>query len=147
MLYDLHGGSGQKSALIILATLGDVMVDTCYFSLTLATMKPIKSWKYAAASCRQLRLAHYHVSQHHPQKRNKPKEAPKAPKSAPFFLPTTGGLEPKFDLTDAAVDGAGDSERILHLGALAPITELGRLLLRAETGETEHCEYRDGGGG
>ena len=30
------------------------------------------------------------------QKRNKPKEPPKVPKSAPFFIPTVAGLEPKF---------------------------------------------------
>ncbi|XP_043225558.1 WD repeat-containing protein 36-like [Amphibalanus amphitrite] len=74
-------------------------------------------------------------------KRNKPKEAPKAPKSAPFFLPTVSGLETKFDLSDAAAaEGAADSERILHLGALAPVTELGRLLLKAETGDDEHYD-------
>ena len=31
--------------------------------------------------------------------RNKPKEPPKVPKAAPFFLPTVAGLEPKFDIT------------------------------------------------
>jgi len=31
------------------------------------------------------------------KERNKPKEPPKKPKSAPFFLPTISGLEPKFD--------------------------------------------------
>ena len=30
--------------------------------------------------------------------RNKPKEPPKVPKAAPFFLPTVAGLEPKFDV-------------------------------------------------
>jgi len=30
------------------------------------------------------------------QLRNKPREAPKRPKSAPFFLPTVAGPEPKF---------------------------------------------------
>ncbi len=30
------------------------------------------------------------------QLRNKPKEPPKVPKAAPFFLPTVAGLEPKF---------------------------------------------------
>ena len=28
--------------------------------------------------------------------RNKPKEPPKVPKAAPFFLPTIPGLQPKF---------------------------------------------------
>jgi len=32
------------------------------------------------------------------QQRNKPKQPPKAPKAAPFFLPTIAGLEPKFDI-------------------------------------------------
>ena len=31
--------------------------------------------------------------------RNKPKEPPKKPKSAPFFLPTVAGLETKFDFS------------------------------------------------
>ena len=30
------------------------------------------------------------------QLRNKPRAAPSRPKSAPFFLPTVAGLEPKF---------------------------------------------------
>ncbi|KAM0791653.1 hypothetical protein ACM66B_006089 [Microbotryomycetes sp. NB124-2] len=32
------------------------------------------------------------------KQRNKPKEAPKAPESAPFFLPTVAGLEARFDV-------------------------------------------------
>lgn len=35
------------------------------------------------------------------QMRNKPKEPPKAPKAAPFFLPTIAGLQPQFDITNA----------------------------------------------
>ena len=34
------------------------------------------------------------------RKRNKPKEPPKAPEAAPFFLPTIPSLEPKFDFSD-----------------------------------------------
>lgn len=34
------------------------------------------------------------------KKRNKPKDPPKVPKSAPFFLPTLPSLQPKFDLSD-----------------------------------------------
>lgn len=30
------------------------------------------------------------------QQRNKPKEAPKVPEQAPFFLPTLPGVEPRF---------------------------------------------------
>jgi len=74
------------------------------------------------------------------RKRNKPKEAPKAPKSAPFFLPTVSGLEHKFDLSETPLDGAEDSARILHLGGLTPMTELGRLLLQAETGKQQDYE-------
>jgi U3 small nucleolar RNA-associated protein 21 len=33
--------------------------------------------------------------------RNKPKEAPKAPEAAPFFLPTVSGLETRFDVSAA----------------------------------------------
>ena len=36
------------------------------------------------------------------QQRNKPKEPPKAPKSAPFFLPTVPGVEFKFDVEKEA---------------------------------------------
>ena len=32
------------------------------------------------------------------QERNKPKDPPRKPKSAPFFLPTVAGLAPKFEL-------------------------------------------------
>ena len=31
------------------------------------------------------------------QERNKPKQPPKKPKAAPFFLPTIAGIETKFD--------------------------------------------------
>jgi len=34
------------------------------------------------------------------KKRNKPKEAPKAPEKAPFFLPTISGAIPKFDASN-----------------------------------------------
>lgn len=34
------------------------------------------------------------------KKRNKPKEPPKAPEAAPFFLPTIQSLTPKFDFSD-----------------------------------------------
>ena len=32
----------------------------------------------------------------YPQQRNKPKEAPKAPEQAPFFLPTLPGVDTRF---------------------------------------------------
>ncbi|XP_074642621.1 WD repeat-containing protein 36-like [Tubulanus polymorphus] len=34
------------------------------------------------------------------KKRNKPKEPPKVPKAAPFFIPTIPGLQPKFDIQE-----------------------------------------------
>lgn len=37
--------------------------------------------------------------------RNKPKEPPKVPKAAPFFLPTIAGLQPKFDIQDNKEEG------------------------------------------
>lgn len=37
--------------------------------------------------------------------RNKPKEPPKVPKAAPFFLPTIAGLQPKFDIRDDKEEG------------------------------------------
>ncbi|WVQ96671.1 hypothetical protein IAU59_003777 [Kwoniella sp. CBS 9459] len=43
------------------------------------------------------------------KQRNKPKEAPKAPEAAPFFLPTVSGLETKFDLS-AANDEKNDAD-------------------------------------
>ena len=38
--------------------------------------------------------------------RNKPKEPPKAPKAAPFFLPTVAGVVPKFDTSEFKEDEA-----------------------------------------
>lgn len=42
------------------------------------------------------------------KKRNKPKQPPKAPEAAPFFLPTIPSLEPKFDFSDVITDKEGD---------------------------------------
>ena len=39
-----------------------------------------------------------HFSDSPLQHRNKPKEGPKAPEKAPFFLPTLPGIEPRFAL-------------------------------------------------
>ena len=39
--------------------------------------------------------------------RNKPKEPPKAPERAPFFLPTLPGAQPRFDLSTPAADKSG----------------------------------------
>ncbi|OCT98543.1 hypothetical protein XELAEV_18010780mg [Xenopus laevis] len=49
------------------------------------------------------------------KQRNKPKEPPKVPKSAPFFIPTLPGLVPRF--ASAAQDEAPQS-KIVNLGVL-----------------------------
>lgn len=51
------------------------------------------------------------------QQRNKPKEAPKAPERAPFFLPTVSGLETRFDLSTAEVDGEASSKRLAPMSS------------------------------
>ncbi|RSH91126.1 hypothetical protein EHS25_010302 [Saitozyma podzolica] len=43
------------------------------------------------------------------RQRNKPKEAPKAPEKAPFFLPTVSGLETRFDLSQVTQEESGDA--------------------------------------
>ncbi|XP_069748854.1 WD repeat-containing protein 36 [Narcine bancroftii] len=56
------------------------------------------------------------------KKRNKPKEPPKVPKSAPFFIPTISGLVPQF----AAVEqqAVEEQSKVVNLGVLAQKTEL-----------------------
>lgn len=39
-----------------------------------------------------------------PQKRNKPKQPPKLPKAAPFFIPTIPGLVPQFAVPDTTTE-------------------------------------------
>jgi U3 small nucleolar RNA-associated protein 21 len=46
--------------------------------------------------------------------RNKPRQAPKKPEAAPFFLPTVQGLNPSFLSPAAAGGSAGDGSRILQ---------------------------------
>jgi len=48
--------------------------------------------------------------------RNKPKEAPKAPERAPFFLPTLPGVDTRFDF---GVSAAGDKGKESN-GGTAP---------------------------
>ena len=75
------------------------------------------------------------------QQRNKPREPPKPPKIAPFFLPTLPGLVPKFVTGDN--DGDIPSEeaagsKIVNLGALEPMSEFQKCL--TECAATENCE-------
>ena len=51
------------------------------------------------------------------QLRNKPKEPPKVPKSAPFFLPTVAGLQPQF-----AVPTDQDPEEVSSRRTHSPFT-------------------------
>jgi len=50
------------------------------------------------------------------QKRNKPKDPPKVPEAAPFFLPTIAGLDPVFDVEAAkkTVENQVDIKRLLN---------------------------------
>ncbi|KAG8130848.1 hypothetical protein E2320_017440 [Naja naja] len=55
------------------------------------------------------------------KQKNKPKEPPKVPKSAPFFIPTLPGLIPQF----ASVEHEGDEQqsKVVNLGILAQKSE------------------------
>jgi U3 small nucleolar RNA-associated protein 21 len=66
--------------------------------------------------------------------RNKPKEAVRKPKDAPFFLPTVSGLETKFDLTAGKGATEGDGSRILISRPL-DLSAFGQQLLSSETPE------------
>ncbi|XP_037389080.1 WD repeat-containing protein 36 [Pygocentrus nattereri] len=48
--------------------------------------------------------------------KNKPKEPPKVPKAAPFFIPTIPGLVPQFALPDTSSE---EQSKVVNLGALA----------------------------
>jgi U3 small nucleolar RNA-associated protein 21 len=66
------------------------------------------------------------------RKRNKPKEAPKAPEKAPFFLPTLAGPQPKI----IAPSMDGEESKVLHMKHATGQTEyLVKLLACHETGD------------
>ncbi|KAI5089160.1 WD repeat-containing protein 36 [Silurus meridionalis] len=50
------------------------------------------------------------------KKRNKPKEPPKVPKAAPFFIPTVPGLVPQFALPDTSSE---EQSKVFNIGVLA----------------------------
>ena len=50
------------------------------------------------------------------KKRNRPKQPPKKPKSAPFFLPTVAGLDFQFDVSNANVED--DNSRIVKVAQI-----------------------------
>ncbi|XP_064624692.1 WD repeat-containing protein 36-like [Lineus longissimus] len=64
--------------------------------------------------------------------RNKPKEPPKVPKAAPFFLPTIAGLEPKFAKPVETTDET--PSRVLPTNLMS-YTDLGKLLHGADKPE------------
>ncbi|KAF7304957.1 WD-REPEATS-REGION domain-containing protein [Mycena kentingensis (nom. inval.)] len=51
------------------------------------------------------------------QQRNKPKEAPKAPEKAPFFLPTVQGIEPRFVIPEKDPQSKKDTRRLQKAAA------------------------------
>ncbi|WAR23311.1 WDR36-like protein [Mya arenaria] len=55
------------------------------------------------------------------KQRNRPKQPPKAPKAAPFFLPTVAGLEPKFALPENQTSGKTSK---VAAGSLMPLCTL-----------------------
>jgi len=67
------------------------------------------------------------------RQRNKPKEAPKAPKAAPFFLPINQGLQSSFalpDRADDAMDSSDLSSKVLNFGKLGVLSKFQRTLLK-----------------
>ncbi|XP_031556169.1 WD repeat-containing protein 36-like [Actinia tenebrosa] len=67
------------------------------------------------------------------KERNKPKQPPKQPKAAPFFLTTEPGLVPKFVATDGDDDSSVTSSKLIQLDRLQPQSEFQRLLADAST--------------
>ncbi|KAF7250191.1 WD repeat-containing protein 36 [Varanus komodoensis] len=55
------------------------------------------------------------------KQKNKPKEPPKVPKSAPFFIPTVPGLVPRYASVEHEKDG--HQSKLVHLGMLAQKSE------------------------
>ncbi|XP_057645043.1 WD repeat-containing protein 36 [Chionomys nivalis] len=51
------------------------------------------------------------------KKKNKPKEPPKVPQSAPFFIPTVPGLVPRFAVPEQ--NGDSQQSKVVNLGILA----------------------------
>uniref|UniRef100_A0A0C9PWV5 WDR36 protein n=1 Tax=Fopius arisanus TaxID=64838 RepID=A0A0C9PWV5_9HYME len=60
------------------------------------------------------------------KKRNKPKEPPKAPEAAPFFLPTVPSLDIQFDLSETPKDDG--NSKLLIPSDFSSLTAFGKLL-------------------
>ncbi|KAI8343257.1 Utp21 specific WD40 associated putative domain-containing protein [Chlamydoabsidia padenii] len=78
------------------------------------------------------------------KQRNKPKEAPKAPEQAPFFLPTVAGAKPTFmlDPNDQVTTNDGeDQSRRINFGALVTETDFLRLLRTGHEHNKDFTEF------
>ncbi|XP_062535768.1 WD repeat-containing protein 36 [Armigeres subalbatus] len=62
------------------------------------------------------------------KKRNRPRQAPEKPKSAPFFLPTVSGLDFQFDLENAQNPSTEDTSKIVKPNQVEQLTNFGKLL-------------------
>lgn len=72
------------------------------------------------------------------KKRNKPKEPPKKPKQAPFFLPTVAGLDIQFDVSSALENGK--NSKLIKTTNFENLTTFGIVLKKsAEAGDYENA--------
>ncbi|XP_055587163.1 WD repeat-containing protein 36 [Uranotaenia lowii] len=62
------------------------------------------------------------------KKRNRPRQAPQKPKSAPFFLPTVSGLDFQFDLNADSNQKTDESSKIFQPTQIEHLTSFGKLL-------------------
>ncbi|XP_055629239.1 WD repeat-containing protein 36 [Toxorhynchites rutilus septentrionalis] len=70
------------------------------------------------------------------KRRNRPKQAPQKPKSAPFFLPTVSGLDFQFNLDESNAEKQNDaSSRIVNPSQVEQLTSFGKLLKKCAAGD------------
>lgn len=62
------------------------------------------------------------------KKRNKPIEPPKAPETAPFFLPTIPSLDIEFDVSDAKNQESDSNSKLLMPSNFSNLTTFGKML-------------------
>ncbi|CAG8567238.1 8534_t:CDS:10 [Acaulospora morrowiae] len=75
------------------------------------------------------------------KKRNKPKEPPKVPEKAPFFLPTLPGVDPKFiPVLDHDNSDSKKNEKAIKLGDLKMETEFMKIL-KNDHSKGEYTEF------
>ena len=77
------------------------------------------------------------------QQRNKPKEAPKPPEKAPFFLPTLPGVEHRFDVQEAenAKKSKKPSKRLEKAAAASESVFYQKLSTEDPAGDCESSRY------